>query len=183
MPTAPPDASAAALRAAFEDLHGGRLHGFALLVTLGDRHAAARLARGALVAAGARTGELRHPERAGAWLRAWVVRTAGGRHRVPQAPADHYRALAELGIGEATLDSLATLDPRERAAIVASVVERFDRRDVATIVGRDGAALDRLLVRARRRFMRAHAARSPDTSPPGGPYVDRLAAVASHALR
>jgi DNA-directed RNA polymerase specialized sigma24 family protein len=102
---------------------------------------------------------------------------------VPQAPADHYRALAELGIGEATLDSLATLDPRERAAIVASVVERFDRRDVATIVGRDGAALDRLLVRARRRFMRAHAARSHDTPPPGGPYVDRLAAVASHALR
>ena len=35
---------------AFRELHGGRLHGFALLLTAGDRHAAAWLASEALAA-------------------------------------------------------------------------------------------------------------------------------------
>jgi DNA-directed RNA polymerase specialized sigma24 family protein len=179
----PANQAPATLRAAFDDLHGGRLHGFALLVTLGDRDAAARLARGALVAAGPHADELRHPERAAAWLRAWVVRTAGGRYRSPQRGVDGGTGLTELGVDAATYAALAALDARERAAIVASVVERFDARDVGMVVGRDGPSLDRLLVRARRRFMERYAAHEGGAPPPAGPYTDRLAAVAALALR
>src|SRR5690606_20820527 len=64
------------LRAAFDELHGSRLHGFALLLTLGDRARAARLAGEALAAAEPRIDALRHPERAAAWLRAHVVRSS-----------------------------------------------------------------------------------------------------------
>lgn len=179
----PPLASPEVLRAAFDELHGPRLHGFALLLTMGDRERAARLAGAALAAAGSRTEALRHPERAAAWLRARVVRGAGGRTR-PRAEAVPARTtiLGSLGVDAATYAGLAALAPRERASIVAAVVERLDRRDVATIVGRDGAALDRLLVRARRRYMAAHAAAAGDAAP-HGPLVERLAAEAARAMR
>jgi len=167
---------------AFEELHGARLHGFALLVTLGDRESAARLARGALVAGRARATALRHPERAAAWLRAWVVRSA--RDRSPRSETIGARrvALEDLGVDEATFAALAGLSLRERAALVATIIERLDQRDVATIVGVDGDALERLLARGRVRYMTARAAQ--DQAPPTpGPYVDHLAGVAARALR
>jgi DNA-directed RNA polymerase specialized sigma24 family protein len=179
----PADQAPATLRAAFSDLHGGRLYGFALLVTLGDRDAAARLARGALVAAGPHADELRHPERAAAWLRAWVVRTAGGRYRSLPRSVDGRAGLTALGVDDATYAALAALAVRERAAIVASVVERLDARDVGVVVERDIPSLDRLLVRARRRFMERYAAHEAEGPPPAGPYADRLSAAAARALR
>jgi DNA-directed RNA polymerase specialized sigma24 family protein len=112
-----------------------------------------------------------------------VVRGGGGgtRPRTGAAPA-RTAILGSLGVDAATYAALAVLAPRERASIVAAVVERLDRRDVATIVGRDGPALDRLLVRARLRYMAAHAAAAGDVAP-HGPFVDRLAAEAARAMR
>ena len=170
------------LRAAFDELHGPRLHGFALLVTLGDRERAARLAGEALAAAASHLEALRHPERAAAWLRARVVHGAGWRVRAPRDASARTAILGSLGVDAATYAGLAVLAPRERASIVAAVVERLDRRDVATVVGRDGAALDRLLVRARLTYLAAHAAAAGD-EPPHGPLVDRVAAGAARALR
>jgi hypothetical protein len=171
----------AVVRAAFDEVHGARLHGFALLLTLGEADRAARLTRAALAAAAPRARELRHPERAAAWLRARVVARAGrershpGRDAVP-AP------LVALGVDLPTFAGLAALAPRERAAIVAAVVERLDARDVETIVGRGGAALERMLVSARRRFVEAHAATAGAPSL-DGPFASRLTDIATRALR
>ena len=170
-----------ALRAAFRELHGRRLHGFALLLTLGDRVGAAQLAAGALSAGAARLEELRHPERAAAWLRAHLVRAAHGMRFEDARRGDRLHTLAELGVDQAMLAGLTALRQPERAALIASGIERLDRRDVARIVGRDGDRLDRLLEQARRRYAVAYAAAGKEL-PPAGPLTDRVHEVARVAL-
>jgi DNA-directed RNA polymerase specialized sigma24 family protein len=165
------------MRDAFRELHGRRLHGFALLLTLGDRPTAARLASEALAAGAGRVSELRHPERAAAWLRRRVV----DRARVGRGEPADIGAVLDLGADETTVAALASLGRRERAALIAAVVERLDRRDVGTIVGRDGSSLDRLLVRSRERFMRLHAAAATD-EPPDGPVSAHVQALARRAM-
>jgi hypothetical protein len=175
----PPESSgphAETMRDAFRELHGRRLHGFTLLLTLGDRSLAARLASDALAAGAARVDELRHPERAAAWLRRRVVERA----RVGRGDPTNPDALVELGCDDASAASLASLDRLERAALIASAVERLDRRDIGTIVGRDGGRLDRLVVRARERFVRTHSATAGE--PPDGPIVEHVRALARRAM-
>jgi DNA-directed RNA polymerase specialized sigma24 family protein len=174
-PALTPDSSPARqhedVRAAFRELHGRRLHGFALLLTLGDRPAAARLASEALAAGVTRIGDLRHPERAASWLRQRIV---DGAQVSRNGPAD-VRVLLELGADEPAVHAIATLDRLERAALIASAIERLDRRDVALVVGRDGPALDRLMRRASERYLRAY---TDPREPPEGPiamHVHRLA--------
>jgi hypothetical protein len=171
------------VRAAFRDLHGARLYGFALLVTLGDRERAARLCAAALAAGAGRLADLRHPERAAAWLRARVLADAGrtpraeGRRRpMPQA----FAALQPLGVDAAMLSGLAALTVRERGALVADWIERLDRRDVGTIVGMDGGRLERLVRRARGRYM-AVVAEMPD-APSEGPTAARIRTAAARVL-
>jgi DNA-directed RNA polymerase specialized sigma24 family protein len=166
------------VREAFREVHGRHLHGFALLLLLGDAPRAARFTVDALDAAVLHLDQLRHPERAAAWLRARVVRASRGMSRVPT----RLQPLAELGVEPAVAGALGTLRHRERAAIIAAAVERLDRRDVATVVGADGAALDRLLGRARRRYAAAHAARAGDDVP-RGPLVDRVTTEAARTMR
>jgi DNA-directed RNA polymerase specialized sigma24 family protein len=179
-PVTTPNTSAApaleAARAAFRELHGRRLNGFALLLTLGDRPTAARLASDALAAGVARIGELRHPERAAAWLRRRVVENV----RVGRNGPSNARILLELGVEEPVVAALAALDRHERAALIASAVERLDARDVAVIVGRDGSALDRLMRRARDRYVRAYVAQPGE--PPEGPIVTRVHSLARRAM-
>lgn len=151
------------MEAAFRELHGRRLHGFALLLMLGDAQRAAALAGEALSAASSRAAELRHPERAAAWLRARVTRRAG---RSPAQASPH--AVESLGVDPATLAGLAALDLRTRAAVVSRMVEGFDLRDVATIVDREGRTLARLLDRGVARYAAARAA-TDDTPRPAGP--------------
>jgi DNA-directed RNA polymerase specialized sigma24 family protein len=173
------------VRAAFRDLHGTRLHGFALLVTLGDRARAARLAGEALAEGQARAAELRHPERAAAWLRRRVARGAARRGRPLRrhdAAPERRLALEVLGVDGAGFAGLAALTIRERAAIVADSVERFDRGDVATIVGVDGARLDRLIRRTRGRYGAIVAEALDDASATAGPTAARIRAVATRAL-
>lgn len=176
--------AAADLREAFRELHGARLYGFALLVTLGDRGRAARLATEALAASASRTAELRHPERAAAWLRRRVLARArqlpgsGGR-RAPSA--DGRLALQELGVDPAAAVGLAALSVRERAVLAADSIERLDRRDAATIAGADGVRLDRLIRGARKRYLSA-AAGVIDELGADAPTVARLRAVAERAL-
>ncbi len=173
-----PGPPADVVRAAFKDLHGRRLHGFALLLTMGDRPAAARLASEALAAGTAHIEELRHPERAAAWLRRRIVERARVGRNGPTDP----HILSELGADEAAVVAMAGLDRLERAALIASGVERLDRRDVATIVGRDATALDRLLRRARERYVRGHAA-TATVAPTDGPIATQVHAIARRAMR
>src|SRR5688500_17359124 len=169
-------------RAAFRELHGPRLHGFALLLTLGDQPGAARLAADALAAGSARTSELSHPERAAAWLRQRVVREAGRRRSEMTRPDRRRAALEELGVDDAAFAGLRALNLRERAALVATTVERLDRRDVATIIGLDGTRLERHIRRASRRAMRAGAAVHGERPVSVGPLVTRIRDIARRAL-
>lgn len=177
--------SADGVRDAFRELHGPRLHGFALLLTLGDRAAAARLAAEALAEGVGRVGELRHPIRGAAWLRAHVVRASRGHDRRRELPAvQSVMTLAPLGVDRAVLAGLSRVDHLGRAALIAGLVERFDRGDVATIVGRDGARLDRLLRKARQAFAAGHVALAADHDlPTPGPMLDRIRDVTQRALQ
>jgi DNA-directed RNA polymerase specialized sigma24 family protein len=169
-----------AVRNAFGEVHGSRLHGFALLITLGDRSLARRLAGDALAAGMGRVDELRHPERAAAWLRRRVVRSLPRRER-PHSLVDRRAALDELGVDGAVIAGLSALDARQRAALVAADVERLDLRDVATIIGTDPARLESLLRRARGRYLAGHVA-TAGTELHQGPISDRLRAAAARTL-
>jgi DNA-directed RNA polymerase specialized sigma24 family protein len=181
-PAAPepsPDPPVEVVRAAFRELHGRRLHGFALLLMLGDRERAGSLTSDALAAGQLRVDELQHPERAAAWLRRRVVRRAGSVQRARSARDD--RLLAQLGADGPVVSALATLGRLERAALIAATIERLDRRDVSTIVGRSGAALDRVLRRARSRWVEAHGVNLRQAQL-AGPIVARVLDVARRAL-
>lgn len=170
-----------AVRSAFRDLHGRRLHGFALLLTLGDRSRAARLAADAMAEGTAHIDELRHPERAAAWLRARVVRAARGMGHGGLRLSDRLQALSAIDADGGVLAGMTALGLVERAAVIASSVERLDRRDVAIIVGKDGSALDDLLSRARLRYARRFATAAPEGVPPG-PVTERVREVATRAM-
>ena len=181
-------ASTQDLQAAFRELHGARLHGFALLLTLGDRARAARLSAEALAEGIARVAELRHPERAAAWLRGRVLHRARGDRELARARrADAELALAELGVGDGVRRGLERLSMAERAAVIATAVERLDRRDVGALVGREGRTLDRLVRRAMTSYLATASAASPGPSgpPPGsaGPITERVHLAAERALR
>lgn len=176
-----PDPGAGALRAVLRDIHAPSLNGFALLLTLGDRRRAAALTNSAFRAADARVEELRHPERAAAWLRAHVARQAGNRDS-PIDVDERLTALGPLGVTAPLLAGLASLNRGERAALIASWVERMDLRDVATIVGRDGDRLDSLLRRGRARFLDGHAAAPSGGPTPAGPLAGAVRSAAARAL-
>jgi hypothetical protein len=175
-PDPSPNSTAEVMRAAFRELHGRRLHGFALLLTLGDRPSAARLASEALADGATRVEEHRHPERAAAWLRhRLVARAHVGRDSHPDT-----RVLLDLGVDEALVVAFRSLGRLERAALIASAVERLDRRDVAAIVGREGSSLDRLLRRARARLMKAYTETAAE--PPDGPIAAHVRSLARRAM-
>ncbi len=77
-----------------------------------------------------RMEQLRHPERAAAWLRANVTHGAKGPAWGHQRPSEIERrdALGPLGVDPAVYDALASLDVRARAAVTATAVEGFNDR-------------------------------------------------------
>lgn len=174
------------LRAAFRDVHGPGLHGFAVLVTAGDRSRAAALAATALAQGAFRVAELRHPERAAAWLRSRVLRAAGRtresrRHSRPERHA----AMLELGVPEPAITTLEGLSIEDRTAIVASSVERFSMVDVAAILGRDLQATRGIVRSARRRYLAAAMhwlADEPDVGLRGGEIAARVHEVAQRTI-
>lgn len=169
------------LAQAFVDLHGERLHGFALLVTLGDVERASVLSAEVLELGVARIDQLRHPERAGAWLRAALTQAARGPAWGHQRPdeAERRQALRRLGVDDATFDALAVLDVRSRAAVVASSVEGFSAADVYEIAGGDGRVR-----RARRDYLAAYLAATAvrGATPPAGELAARVRATAAPVL-
>jgi hypothetical protein len=186
---APAQYDDATLAAAFRDLHGPRLHGFALLVALGDSRAAERAAGFALAAGAAQAAALRHPERAAAWLRARTLRgLVQGRTRRSATPIEsRLAALTPLGVSETVYRGLAGLSIRARAAIVASAIERIDPIDVETILDAAPAATRHAVAEARRHYLRNATRTSPDEveSPPDQPMgelASRVQDVASRAI-
>lgn len=181
-------AHAERIRAAFLELHGPRLHGFALLVTLGDRDRAANLASEALTAGVEHATQLRHPERAAAWLRAMLLRSGSRRvisaHRRNEA-AERRSVLASLGVDDVAFAGLKALTPLERGAIAAAMVERLDERDQEAILGCSPAAARRLVIRARRRYLEAASRVAQETSAnerSSSELTDRLALATKRVL-
>jgi hypothetical protein len=172
--------------AAFRDLHGARLHGFALLVSLGDRPRAARAAAEALEEGIHRSAELRHPERAAAWLRARVLQQLrrGSQQRVGPGDRERRAVLRRLGAADPVFDGLSALSIKPRAALVASTVERFDPIDVETILGMAAGSSLRTVARARERFVAAVTAAAPAElgDQPVGELGDRIREVAGRAM-
>ena len=175
------------LRAAFRDVHGARLHGFALLVSLGDRHRAAAVAGAALGEGIRRARELRHPERAAAYLRHLAVRSLrrDGSRRGGPAPDERRGVLRGLGVDDVAFDGLAALTALERAALVASAVEGFDPIDVETILGSTPAEAHRTVARARRRYLAAALAAGqahPGHRAEAGALTARIDRLAAQAI-
>ena len=155
-PDRSPGSTAEVMRAAFRELHGRRLHGFALLLTLGDRPEAARLASEALGGRG-RARRRAAPPRARCGVAAEPGGRAGSSRRRPNASMPG--RCSPSGVDDAAGRRVRALGRLERAALIASAIERLDRRDVASIVGRDGSSLDRFL---RARAGAAHASLADD---------------------
>lgn len=170
------------LQAAFRELHQVSLHGFALLVHLGDESRAGPGTSRALTEGQAHVDRLRHPQRAAAWLRRWVVRHRPQWASRARVDDDRRRRLGALGVTGPAAVGLAQLRPDERAALVADAIERLDRRDVGTIVGRHGEPLERLIMRARRRYIEAYV-RSATGAVTDGPLVRSIHRAAQRVVR
>lgn len=173
---------AAASTEEYRELHGAQLHGFALLLTLGDRSTAARLAADALTAGASRSSEHEHPRQTAAWLRHAVLDAARGpRTDTDEDEATRRAALDGLGVDDSAFAALRALNVVERAAVVASNVELLEQRDVATILGLDEVRSQRIGRDALRRSMRVAIARrsEPDVD---GPIVTRVREIAAQAL-
>jgi len=144
------------VRAAFYQVHATRLHGFALLLSLGDGARAAFSSAEALNAGAQRIEALRHPERAAAWLRSRLLRAAPRGDGNGQPFAVRIEGLKPLGVQPAALTGLAALTARERAALIADEIERLDRRDVEAILRTNPSSAERLIRGARRRYADAY---------------------------
>jgi DNA-directed RNA polymerase specialized sigma24 family protein len=171
------------LAEAFHNLHGSSLHGFALLVSLGDTERAELAAGEALAAGGRRASELRHPERAAAWLRARVLRSLRDWVGRSVSDAARWTALASLGVEETVHDGLSALSVEGRAALAASAIERFEAIDVETILGANPSATRRLIARARADYLAAVGDPPPGANADqAGPLATRVRDVASRAM-
>jgi hypothetical protein len=174
---------------AFREVHGARLYGFALLVSLGEAGLSERVSGEALEAGAAQASAMRHPERAAAWLRARALR---GLHQgvgrgVATPLATRREALAALGVDEAVYDGLAVLGLEARAALVASAVERFESIDTETILGASPAATRKVIARARDRYLQAVHGQPNDKTGTLKPAADgaiatRVREVAARAM-
>jgi hypothetical protein len=172
------------LRAAFREAHGARLNGFALLVTLGDRALADRLAADALDAGARHADALRHPERAAAWLRGRVLRNVPGRGWRRRAPREEERraTLAAIGVDAGTYDVLRRFTARQRATLVAGEVEGLSPLDLELVLGSGGRSVRRGLADTRQLFLERRA-RAERTAVPGADSLEqRIRTIADQTL-
>lgn len=178
----------ATLAAAFRELHGARLHGFAMLVALGDQRSAERAAGFALASGAGQAAALRHPERAAAWLRARTLRGLHEQRWLSRSVRVEARraALERLGVDDAVFRGLAGLGMDARAALVASAIERFDPIDVETILRAAPGAARHAVSQARSRYLRFASSRSDGAEPgpdqPAGEIARRVESVATRAF-
>jgi hypothetical protein len=86
-----------------------------------------------------------------------------------------------LGIGPTAMVGLEALSVLERAALVASDVERLSPLDVERVVGRSRNATRLLVQSARRRFV-AVATKQVDLLDPAGPVSRRIEEVATRTV-
>lgn len=189
VPTVPALDDDALLADAFRDLHGSRLNGFAILVSLGEARSAERVAGEALAAGAEQAAALRHPERAAAWLRARTLRglRRGRSHSRSTPDGERRAALAALGADDAVFQGLAALSLESRAALVASAIEHIGPIDIETILRTGPRTTRRIIAEAHNGYLRVVAnlpAESPSAPPEhaGGELANRVRGVAARAI-
>lgn len=137
-----------------------------------------------------RLSELRHPERAAAWLRRRAARDVRAQRRSRETELLRRETLRALGVTDAAFDGLAGLDGAGRVAFVAAAIERLEPIDVEVVVGRGPAGTRRLVEQARRRYLAgatAALARELRLQPgsadaPPGELASRIESLADEAL-
>jgi DNA-directed RNA polymerase specialized sigma24 family protein len=170
------------LHEAFWDTHAARLHGFALLLTIGDEPRATSAAVAALQAGAGRADELRHPERAAGWLRHQVITELRRSWPTPRLTAAERRdALRKMRVAETVISSLEAMSVERRAALVAGVIEGLDAADVATALDTDLASASRTVEGARREYLAAATPVARASGPTPGPLAQRIQEMTAHA--
>jgi len=97
--------------------------------------------------------------------------------------AERQDAMQRLGASDRMIAALRALSTRERAALVASSIERFEAIDLETILGTSHSGVRRSIAVARRRYL-AEVLRDPgDLSPAtDGRLARQVRAAAARAL-
>jgi DNA-directed RNA polymerase specialized sigma24 family protein len=141
---------------ALPEQQGAAVHGFALILAMGDRPRALRLATEALDAAAARSHQLSTDGEAGTWLRAWIVQHIGPMPaNVSLDDPARRHALELVGVSDVVAAAISTLTVEERAALLAASVEGFSLPEVATVLDCTQTMARRILKRARGRYAEA----------------------------
>lgn len=101
------------------------------------------------------------------------------------AQTERRAILLRLGTTETSAAALERLSLDERAALVAGSVERFSNADVATILGRDANASQRILRSARQHYLDAASRLTHDVpaeAMSGGEIAQRVLQAADRAI-
>jgi len=138
-----------------------RLHGFAVLVAVGDLAAASSAWQVALAAHRVRPRALSDTATQG-WLRHRVVEELQGtlRGRVDrllhvdhELPVEHRARLRALGASDAAIGGLRALSPVDRGLVIGSAAEHLDVAALRTLAGGSADAARRAVQRAMRRYV------------------------------
>ena len=172
------------LQVAFWDAPAARLHGFALLLTVGDEPRAAAAARAALEAGDEHAAEMQPPEQAAVWLRRQLISELRKTWPTPYLPPQERRAaLGRMGVVEPLISSLEGMSAEGRAALIASTIEGMGMADVATTLDTDLGGAYRAVEGARRDYLTAAArmaAGRPAATP--GPLAHRIGEIRAGAI-
>ena len=92
--------------------------------------------------------------------------------------------LHALGATDPAIAGLSALSLHERAAVVASGIERLDAIDLETVLGRSRSSVRRVIFDARRRYLAVveNVAEEQVADPAAGLLARRIATIAARAL-
>ena len=169
--------------AALWDTHAARLHGFALLLTVGDEPRATAAAVAALEA-GEHAAEMPLREGAAGWLRREVISELRRTWPTPNLlPAERRGALRRMGVTEPLMSSIESISADGRAALVAGAIEGLGMPDVAITLDTDLAGARRAVEEARREYLAAAAqTAAPEPAPTPGPLAQRIGEMTAPAV-
>ena len=171
------------LQAASWDAHAARLHGFALLLTVGDEPRAAAAAIAALEA-GAERAESQNSDQAAAWLRREVIGELRRTWPTPQLqPEERHAALHRMGVADPLISSLEGMSAERRAALVVSTVEGMAMADVANTLDTDLGDAYRVVEAARLDYLTtALQVTAPGRAETPGPLARRISEIQARAI-
>jgi DNA-directed RNA polymerase specialized sigma24 family protein len=171
------------LQAASWDAHAARLHGFALLLTVGDQPRAASAAIAALEA-GAERAESQDSDQAAAWLRREVIGELRRTWPTPQLPPEERHAvLHRMGVADPLISSLEGMSAERRAALVVSTIEGMAMADVANTLDTDLGDAYRVVEAARLDYLTtAMQVTAPGPAEIPGPLARRISEIQARAI-